>query len=124
MNRRLEFGEFTDKRQRREPSKQTIDDREYVSWEPSEYCPKCGEFWDGEPIRFNWSEYYCNNCDYGEGQTLMGEKLILQDIMIILDGYHTEAFSFTLDVSTFWAFMAFTVGGSAAFGILTKMRKQ
>ena len=80
MNKRLEFGQFTDKRKRREPVNQTIDDR-YVSWEPSEYCPKCGEFWDGEPIRFDWSEYHCSNedCGYSEGQTLMGEKFILNE---------------------------------------------
>lgn len=42
--------------------------------------------------------------------------------MIILDGFHTEAFSFTLDPSTFWAFMAFTVGGSAAYGIFKRLK--
>ena len=40
-------------------------------------------------------------------------------ILIFLDGF--ADINFTLDSSSFWAFMTFTVGGSAAYGIYTKM---
>lgn len=43
-------------------------------------------------------------------------------IMIILDGF--DDVSFTLDSTAFWAFMTFTVGGSAAFGIYKRLSKK
>jgi len=42
--------------------------------------------------------------------------------MVILDGF--DDINFTLDVTAFWAFMTFTVGGSVAYGIYKRMSKK
>lgn len=47
---------------------------------------------------------------------------IIGGILIALDGF--EDVKFTIDYLAFWAFMAFTVGGSSAYGILKHWRKQ
>jgi len=47
---------------------------------------------------------------------------IAGSIMIILDGF--DSIAFTLDSTAFWAFMTFTVGGSAAYGIYKRMSKK
>jgi len=41
--------------------------------------------------------------------------------MIILDGLND--IQFTLDTTAFWAFMTFTVGGSAAYGIYKRLKE-
>lgn len=46
---------------------------------------------------------------------------VIGGVMIFLDGY--DMVEFTLDASTFWAYMTFTMGGSAAYGILKKSGK-
>lgn len=47
---------------------------------------------------------------------------IIGGIILGLDGF--EAIDFTIDYTSFWAFMAFTVGGSSAYGIFKNMRKK
>jgi len=47
---------------------------------------------------------------------------ILGGTMVVLDGF--EDINFTLDSASFWAFMTFTVGGSAAYGIFKRMNKK
>ncbi len=47
---------------------------------------------------------------------------IVGGILIFVDAYDT--IEFTLDSSSFWAYMAFTVGGSSAYGILKHWKKQ
>ena len=42
-------------------------------------------------------------------------------LMIILDGFND--INFTLDSTSFWAFMTFTLGGSAAYGIYKGIKK-
>ena len=47
---------------------------------------------------------------------------IIGGILIAFDGFNDIAF--TVDTSSLWAFMAFTVGGSSAYGILKHWNKK
>lgn len=46
---------------------------------------------------------------------------VIGGILMILDGL--DDIAFTIDYTAFWAFMAFTVGGSSAYGIFKNMKK-
>lgn len=48
-----------------------------------EYCPKCGEYWNGEiPHHPQWIEYRCDNpeCRYAKGEDLYtGEGMVIRE---------------------------------------------